>query len=213
MKKTLDVPYLKNISCNIHQLEDVLAQQSAHQIDVISWSKFPYQPKVSFKIAYSDSALLLSFYVEEGALRINNFLSNDPVYEDSCVEFFISFSEHRYYNLEFNAIGVGLIGYGTKEKTNRKRLSNERIKQVQTFSTITKSDGEENVKWNLSLLVPFTLFSEEAIVGLKGRTCHANFYKCGDLLPIPHFVSWSPIEAEEPNFHLPEYFGELDFNV
>ncbi|WP_262895053.1 carbohydrate-binding family 9-like protein, partial [Parabacteroides distasonis] len=25
----------------------------------------------------------------------------------------------------------------------------------------------------------------------------------------PHFVSWSPIDLPEPNFHCPEFFGEI----
>lgn len=209
--KTLDVNYCKGLVADIHQLEEILKKQPEHQVDSISWAEFPYRPKVSFKIAYSDEALLLSFTVEEAALRINNFKSNDPVYEDSCVEFFLSFSDQKYYNLEFNAIGVGLIGYGTNDKKTRKRLSNERILQVKTFSKITKNNGEKDVKWNLTLFIPLTIFSEEKIVSLKGQAYRANFYKCGDLLPVPHFVSWSPIQAKEPNFHLPDYFGEIRF--
>jgi hypothetical protein len=39
----------------------------------------------------------------------------------------------------------------------------------------------------------------------------ANFYKCGDELPTPHFLSWNPIEWKEPSFHRPEQFGKLIF--
>ena len=37
----------------------------------------------------------------------------------------------------------------------------------------------------------------------------ANFYKCGDETLHPHFGCWNPVVAEEPNFHLPEFFGTL----
>jgi hypothetical protein len=46
---------------------------------------------------------------------------------------------------------------------------------------------------------------------LKGKTCRANFYKCGDDLPEPHFLSWNNIIADKPDFHLPQYFGTLTF--
>ena len=38
-----------------------------------------------------------------------------------------------------------------------------------------------------------------------------NFYKCADGTDSPHYVSWSPIKTEKPNFHCPEFFGELIF--
>jgi hypothetical protein len=38
-----------------------------------------------------------------------------------------------------------------------------------------------------------------------------NFYKCGDSLSVPHFLSWQPIDNPTPNFHLEKFFGELDF--
>lgn len=40
---------------------------------------------------------------------------------------------------------------------------------------------------------------------------NANFYKCGDKLQTPHFLSWNPINLEKPNFHCPEFFGTLNF--
>ena len=39
----------------------------------------------------------------------------------------------------------------------------------------------------------------------------ANVYKCGDLLPVPHFISWNPITTESPDFHRPEFFGQMRF--
>ena len=39
----------------------------------------------------------------------------------------------------------------------------------------------------------------------------ANFYKCGDRLKQQHYLSWNPIDLPRPNFHCPEFFGELTF--
>jgi hypothetical protein len=47
---------------------------------------------------------------------------------------------------------------------------------------------------------------------MKGKKCRANFYKCGDDLPEPHFLAWNMINTEEPDFHRPEFFGTLEFN-
>ncbi|WP_350005689.1 carbohydrate-binding family 9-like protein, partial [Phocaeicola dorei] len=46
---------------------------------------------------------------------------------------------------------------------------------------------------------------------LDGMVVRANFYKCGDELQKPHFLSWSPIKIEKPDFHRPDFFGLLEF--
>jgi hypothetical protein len=43
------------------------------------------------------------------------------------------------------------------------------------------------------------------------ETIRANFYKCGDSTAVPHYLSWSHIATETPDFHRPEFFGELYF--
>ncbi len=40
----------------------------------------------------------------------------------------------------------------------------------------------------------------------------ANFYKCGDKLTVPHFVTWNSIGTNKPDFHQPKFFGELYFS-
>lgn len=210
--KSLDVSFSDKLFADKEQLLKLAEQLPENKIECVNWKEFPYRPNVTFKIAYSDDAIFVRFDVEEKVLRVNNFVPNQPVYEDSCVEFFISFTDQYYYNIEFNAIGVGLVGYGTKDKTQRLRLSAERINQIKTFSNISKNGGDEDVKWSLLLYIPLEIFEEEKISSLKNREVTANFYKCGDELPEPHYVSWLPIQADEPNFHLPEYFGRLVFS-
>jgi len=46
---------------------------------------------------------------------------------------------------------------------------------------------------------------------LTGRRVKANFYKCGDNMKTPHYLSWNPIGTERPNFHTPDYFGTIVF--
>jgi hypothetical protein len=66
-------------------------------------------------------------------------------------------------------------------------------------------------KWTLTLAIPVEVFALAGDAPLRGRKMRANFYKCGDLLPRPHFLSWSEIKTTKPNFHTPEWFGELIF--
>lgn len=46
----------------------------------------------------------------------------------------------------------------------------------------------------------------------RNKTLRINAYKCGDETKQPHFACWSNILTENPDFHCPEYFGELIFS-
>ena len=58
-------------------------------------------------------------------------------------------------------------------------------------------------------MIPVSTFFLHKISGLGGRYLRANFYKCGDLLSKPHFLSWQPITLPKPDFHQPSFFGLL----
>ena len=65
----------------------------------------------------------------------------------------------------------------------------------------------EGQEWSMLKIIPFSLLGlTEKPEMLKG-----NFYKCGDKCAQPHFLSWAPIDLPEPNFHCPEFFGEITF--
>lgn len=126
----------------------------------------------------------------------------------SCVEFFISFDEEGYYNLEWNAIGACKLNYG-KTRNNRLAVADELIQTINYLSAIQNTS--EGVRWELTLLISGKVFSQHELTFFSGRVCRANFYKCGDDLPTPHFLCWNKIESFEPDFHVPECFGEISF--
>ena len=211
---TATVPFLKGI--NPHTAADeLLASMEALEaipLKEVSWVDFPYCPSVHFKIAHTAVGILLLYDVEEKHVQATYRHTNDPVYKDSCVEFFLSFDGVNYYNLEFNCLGTGLIGYGPAVKSVRKRLAVETIEQVKTYSCISPDPLENGDRaWRLLLHIPLSVFEAHAIDSLSGMKCAGNFYKCGDDLPDPHYVAWSRIDNPTPNFHLPPYFGTLVF--
>ena len=65
--------------------------------------------------------------------------------------------------------------------------------------------------WSVIEVIPATALFRSGTDKFDGKRMTANFYKCGDELPTPHFISWAPIEWKEPSFHRPEFFGELVF--
>jgi hypothetical protein len=61
------------------------------------------------------------------------------------------------------------------------------------------------------LAIPLSIFTHHPNLSLKGKTCNANFYKCGDKLAEPHFIAWSNIDTPKPDFHRPDFFGQVFF--
>lgn len=195
---------------SIENVSDLLDTFDRQKLDYVPWPEFPGKPKVDFTIAHDLSNIFLKYYVEEKHVRAENNIVNSPVHEDSCVEFFVSFDEGaNYYNIEFNCIGTGFIAYGAT-KDNRQLLDTTLVSNLKNKSVIAPANGKA-ANWQLTLAIPLSTFIHTPVKKLKGISCRVNFYKCGDLLPEPHFITWSNIVAEKPNFHLPEYFGRLVF--
>lgn len=198
----------ENLSCEDGVLKETFGQVESHKIANCPWKEqYPYQPEVSFKIIHSADFIGLYYNVSEEFVKAQAIRANENVWEDSCVEFFVSLdNKESYYNFEFNVLGTGLIGYGPAVKSERNRLSVEQIDSIEVLTQLTKKQGKKT--WEMYLIIPKSIITTSE---LSGKTFHANFYKCGDGLPNPHFISWANIDHPSPNFHLPQFFAELEF--
>ena len=208
--KQLTIPHLI-----IKDPQDIIQQDQAlntltrQVIAETPWRSYPYKPTVHFAIGYHDKHLYLKYFVSEKAIRAVNNQVNGKVWQDSCVEFFISFDKAAYYNLEFNCIGTTLIGYGPSQ-TERNLLPAHVVQQIITKTTIIRQP-DTTTQWELFLRIPVSVFIHHQPLTLSGKQCRGNFYKCGDLLPEPHYITWSQINTPDPNFHVPKDFGHLQF--
>ena len=82
-------------------------------LDVVNWKDYPYKPEVSFRIAHTGREILLHYKVKEASVRAVASGDNGRVWEDACVEFFVSpEGDDRYYNFECNCAGRLLIQGG-----------------------------------------------------------------------------------------------------
>lgn len=209
---SLKVPY-HNIALENFTYYALSQQMEAlpwQPIAQVNWSEFPYKPEVYFQMAHDNQSIFIHYSVQEEFVKAQYVRTNEAVWEDSCVEFFVSFDgKVNYYNIEFNVLGTGLIGAGSRIKEDRTRLEPETTAKIQTATTVINVDGKK--KWNIILVIPTAVFVNDKIENLAGATAYGNFYKCGDGLPTPHFLSWSKIEHPTPNFHLPDFFGEIVF--
>jgi hypothetical protein len=170
--------------------------------------------RVSFDIHHDGSSILLKYYVHEKQVRGVHTGYNSAVWEDSCVEFFISPEmDVNYYNFEFNAIGTILGAYGMN-RHQRTSLPVEVLKEIETVPSLGRDPIEktgEPVSWTLAVRIPAGVLANSRVAGLSGLKATGNFYKCGDLLDEPHFLSWKPVLTDRPDFHSPQFFGNLEF--
>ncbi|RZK44344.1 MAG: GNAT family N-acetyltransferase [Hymenobacter sp.] len=197
---TISVPLITSVNAD-SSVTDIAAALNIipkNLIDNVPWATFPYQPDCAFVIAHNGSCLFLKFFVAEEAVLARFTKPNDLVYHDSCVEFFIAFDNAaEYYNLEFNCIGTCYVGYGTR-KSGREEAPVWIVEKIKTNSFLYSDNGE--IKWELTVVIPDEVFYRNNQHNLLSQPCKANFYKCGDDLPKPHYLSWCKIESENPDF-------------
>lgn len=166
-----------------------------------------YAPEAFAQLIYvEDKGFALRMTAKESNPLAVNTEYNQPVYEDSCLEFFARFDieNPKYINFEMNSNGAFLSAVRV-DRSNKTPIHT--LAELPTVKA-TKTEAEWTVE---------TFFSNEFIGKTFGKSTFArgdkimgNFYKCGDKTEIPHFGMWSPIDSEKPNFHQPQFFGEME---
>lgn len=208
--KTIKVPL---VSFDTLDLDSVMELQAARfDVNTVNWpSEFPYAPVCAGRIARTEGSLVVDFRVSGLDLRAQNKEDNGSQWEDSCVEFFVEDPDGSvYYNFEINALGKVLACAGP-DRSHRTTRPEEEMKAIARFASVSKVDTEKEglQNWRVCIIIPFELIGIDP-ENLPGKI-RANFYKCGDKTAHPHYVSWAPIDTPQPDFHRPEFFGELRF--
>lgn len=214
MKKALHIPYIEDLNgIGIEESGNILALQGVRSsIDQVNWAtEFPYRPITSFATGCSQEALYIKYRVKESSLKAIYTEDQSPVHKDSCVEFFCMPKGSKHYtNFEFNCIGTCSASKRLGRNEGVVPFSPEEMATIERFSSLGRRPFKEiegHFSWELTVKIPFALLglsSCEFPIELR-----ANFYKCGDETSTTHFVSWSKIDVESPDFHRPDFFGSL----
>lgn len=181
------------------------AMPVAGVIDTLNWKEqYPAAPEAKFALAHTDDILYVRFEVKGEVPLATKTNDLEPVNEDACVEMFMGNADNtRYWNFEFNPAGVCNASNRKSRKEDVVRLNAEQLQSIQRFPVQLCA-----AHWSLLVGIPLALIELDLACEHARR---ANFYKCGDKTVMKHYASWNPIEAEAPAFHLPEYFGEVQF--
>ncbi len=223
MKKQTPLPLIQSLdSLSLESESDSIRellhrQGSVLKLDCLNWPEnFPYAPKTRLSLGRSSSGIYLHFSVEEIEKRTSHYNDNAPIWQDSCVEFFVALpSEGAYFNFEFNSLGFCLA-------SRRKSREEYALFGPEQLALIKRCPRNENAcpaelspeagdrpaqSWSLTVYIPFML------LGLDYRclpsVLKANFYKCCSACSEKHYLSWSPVHSAKPDFHRPEDFGLL----
>ena len=191
---------------------EVSGEARSERIACLNWpDAFPYRPEAAFSISHTGDALQLAFRVREDAVRACCAADGEHAWEDSCVEFFFDpHGDGAYYNLECTCTGQLYLCHGNG-RHGREMLPKWAFSAISRQCSLGREPfglREEPTEWSVALEIPAAVFGLETFSGLHAS---GNFYKCGDRLPVPHYLSWAPIATPRPDFHRPEFFDSIVF--
>lgn len=177
------------------------------------------KPNVHAKVAYDDEAIYVIFRSEDQFVRCVVDEYQGPVYRDSCVEFFFTPGpdiSKGYFNLEINCGGTSLFAFQRDRSVERIRIPEsefERVTVAHSMPGIVDPEIEDPVTWTIEVRLPIDILTQYTDVTPPGPGVQwrANFYKIASATSHPHYLTWSFVYHPVPQFHLPEYFGTIQF--
>ena len=173
------------------------------EIKECSFSENP-SPKTTAKVAYSKTnglqVFVRTYRLPERAVCFNN---GEDVWQDSCLECFVSFDNVKYINMEANSNGALLtaIGKDRYERTSLFTLD----KALPNVKAEVLDDG-----WTVLFTMPNQTIKDFFNVEVTENTpVYLNIYCCGDLTPNPYYGALNEPKSEVPDFHLIQFFKEM----
>lgn len=195
--------------------------KKAETLEITNYmGKMPgFKPVAKARMMYDNENVYVIFQVQDKNVRCLTKDINGPVYKDSAVEFFFAPDQNfplKYFNLETNCGGTPLLYYNLIPRRESKELSVEDIRKIEIVTSLPRIiDPEigENVTWTIEYRIPLSMLEKYASITRpqKGVEWKANFYKIAENSTNPHYITWSVVENDKPNFHMPKFFGKLVF--
>lgn len=198
--------------------KDVWKNIPAITLDLYMGDKPQHRPKTQAKLLYDDEAVYVIFRVEDQYVRAVAREFHDSVCSDSCVEFFFSPDktvETGYFNLEMNCGGTILLHFNPQPRQSRE-LDIADCQKIEVAHTLPKNiepEISEPTTWSVEYCLPLAILEKYGSVTkpAPGVVWRANFYKCADQSSRPHWLTWNKVDHPSPNFHLPQFFGQIKF--
>ena len=190
-------------------------------IDNYPWFKAGRKQATTVRMLYDERAVYVQFLCEDKHIYADHAEVNSAVCIDSCVEFFAQPApqvDQRYFNLEINCCGNFLLGWGKNIKDISgnfvdPELSRKYLNISASVPGPRKQESPEDDGWWVAVEIPFELLSKlsgRKIEPTSDTIWRANFYRCGGKTD-PQYACWNWVDTPRPDYHRPEFFGELAF--
>jgi hypothetical protein len=195
------------------------AKVSPLAIKLYMGTKPDHQPKTQAKVLYDANAIYVTFRVEDRYVRaVAGHQGN--VCQDSCVEFFFiagTDAAKGYFNLEMNCGGTMLLHHQIVPRSDSTPLAQADCDKITVYHSLPKTidpEIKEPTTWIVQYRLPFDILEKytKIVRPVPGAEWRANFYKCADMTSHPHWLTWTKVDRPQPEFHVPESFGELIFD-
>lgn len=179
-----------------------------------------YFPVTSAALLYDSNFLYGCFKVMDKYIVTRATEHMQHVWKDSCVELFFTPGKDiskGYYNLEMNCIGKIYMQHQITKGNGVKLIDLNDLNFIKMVTSIEKPVLEEETgekEWYLIFAYPLEImgkYHEGFVFPEPGVIWRANFNKCADESSNPHWITWNKIDLPQPQFHRPDYFGELQF--
>lgn len=176
-------------------------------------------PNTEFKMLYDDANIYVIFKVDDNYIKAVAKAHQASVCCDSCVEFFFTTGQdisQGYFNLETNCGGTMLLHHQIACRQHCRPFIATELDKVEISHSLPNLIEKEitvPMTWTVEYRLPLNILESYAKVqkpasGIKWR---ANFYKCADLTSYPHWLTWEVVDRPLPDFHRPEFFGQIVF--
>lgn len=193
---------------NLEEFLNVKETLPKAEVEQYPWN-CAFRPRVYAQAAWNEEGIFIYMRAYEKDPRMTEEKDNGDIYMDSCLEFFVNPCPEEVFfcNFEVNPKGVMYLASGPEALDDR---TTEDRTAFDNFD-LTASVKEEY--WDVCYRVPtayFKKFNPNFALAAE-KILQANFYKCGDGTPVPHYGCWSPITSgeETPNFYHVSDFGEI----
>lgn len=184
----------------------------AASIDVNPWGLGGPLPPCEARVALGPDRFFVMLRAWEANLSVVTHAMNGPVWEDSCIEFFLNPApgrDERYLNFEVNAEGVMLLGFGADRHARSLLGFDPALFRIRADVPPGGAAAWREPFYTLSFEIPLSFLEEQygKLDLRRGARLAGNFQKCGEKTANPHYGVWNPILTPEPDFHQPSHFG------
>jgi len=167
----------------------------------------PNAVEAKAQLCHDGEKLYVRMTAKEEKIRAELTDVLSQVCNDSCLEFFLApcADDACYFNFEVNPLGTLYLGFGAARNTRVRQI----VKDTQglfAFKPFRTEDG-----WGMEYEIPASYIQlYRPAFKLEGEAA-CNFYKCGDKTEVPHYLAWSSLTSEKPDYHRRWDFGTLIF--